>query len=238
MKNSLTRFLPIFLLVSFWLAGCGAALPAAVTVKPSPAGSRQVDFVGKVEAVNGAQWTIDGQTFEISDPARLGGNFQVGDEVRVSATVNADGSVKIERVEAFAPHSLNSAPAATAVEVTATPSPLPAAPEVSPPAILGTVSSIQGSQWVIGGQTFLMTPATVFRNTPVVGDLVKVFALPNADGTFTVTAIELAPAAATPVPGLGNSNPGSTSPGEGSSEHHGDGEGDGQDDEKEHGSDD
>jgi len=106
-----------------------------------------------------------------------------------------------------------------------------AAPGTTGEEVIGTVSAINGNQWVIGGQTFSVTNATEFKDSPVVGDLVKVHAILNSDGMFTMIEIELAPAAVTPVPNTSPSN----SPGQGSND---DDDDDNQDHNDDYGSDD
>src|SRR5690349_5877611 len=51
---------------------------------------------------------------------------------------------------------------------------------------IGTVEAINGTEWTIGGQTFLVTNATEFKNLLSVGDLAKVHVVVNADGTITI----------------------------------------------------
>ncbi len=63
---------------------------------------------------------------------------------------------------------------------------------------VGTVESKSGDQWTVSGQSFTVTSDTEIKGTIVVGTVVRVHAIVNADGTFTATEIEAAQADATP----------------------------------------
>jgi len=64
-------------------------------------------------------------------------------------------------------------------------------PEASTTAYTGTIESITGSQWVVNGQV-ITVDATVVHDGPFnVGDVIKVEVVANADGTFTVTRVEV-----------------------------------------------
>jgi hypothetical protein len=63
--------------------------------------------------------------------------------------------------------------------------------QASSVAYTGTIESINGSQWVVNGQTITVDPAVVKDGPFNVGDLVKVEVQVNADGSVTVTRIEV-----------------------------------------------
>jgi hypothetical protein len=55
----------------------------------------------------------------------------------------------------------------------------------------GAVASIAAEMWVVGDQAFAVTPDTEIQDGIVVGDVVKVHALPNPDGSLTAREIEI-----------------------------------------------
>ena len=54
----------------------------------------------------------------------------------------------------------------------------------------GTLEAINGSTWVIAGQSVTVSGATEIRDTPQIGDPVEVRALPQPDGTLLAVRIE------------------------------------------------
>ena len=97
-------FTTVVLLVAYILSACGGA--------PQPAGEPtgdqaalkvravEVAFTGVVEAMNGNEWTVNGQTLLVDPAVVRDGPFQAGDTIKVEGTVNADGSLSVSRVEA------------------------------------------------------------------------------------------------------------------------------------------
>jgi hypothetical protein len=228
MNNTHIRFIALFLLFSYLLAACGGALPARTEVKPAAGSPAQVEFAGTVDAINGDQWVVNGQTFNVGASTQVNGNFQVGDSVKVSATVNADGSVVAREVQA-SDMAANQARTQDQTQTQAqtqsqdngasTPEPDQSQTQsqnqnesqagAPSPEFVGTVEAINGDQWTIGGQVFTVTNATGFKDTFAVGDMVKVHVVVNPDGTFTAREVESAPAGSTPGwddNGNGNSN--------------------------------
>jgi hypothetical protein len=55
----------------------------------------------------------------------------------------------------------------------------------------GAVVSMAPEAWVVGDQTLAVTPDTEIQDGIVVGDIVKVHALQNPDGTLTAREIEI-----------------------------------------------
>jgi hypothetical protein len=137
-RNSRFIFIAIVMIASSLLAACGSAKPATVEVKLSGSSSMPVEFVGQVEAIQDDQWTINGQVVQVSPEVVREAKFKVGDQVQVSAMVNADGSVKAEKV---VPLDLTSASGTSespqSAEATATPVP-PAPTATAAPQETGT----------------------------------------------------------------------------------------------------
>lgn len=100
MKKYSYTLLVITALLATVLSGCGGALAAAETSTGSdkPLASL-VEFTGVIEAMDGNQWTVNGQVITV-DPATVkNGPFVVGDTVKIEAEVQTDGSVVVTRVE-------------------------------------------------------------------------------------------------------------------------------------------
>ena len=135
--NHRITFVAFVLLFSYLLAACGQALPAASAQGGSD--SQAVEFAGKVEAIKDNQWTISGEAVEVSAELAKEAKFQVGDEVKVSAVVNADGSVQAENIVALSVASASETPEPTAtLEPTAT-----IDPTVEPTATLDPTATIE-----------------------------------------------------------------------------------------------
>lgn len=191
----------IFVLGTLLLSACaGAAAPAN-----SPAGDKVqaelVVFTGVIEAINGNQWTINGQVVTVDPAVVSNGSFKVGDTVKLEGQVVQDGSVVATRLETPpAPVAIVDTPTETAsVAETPTPAPATVAGGNSPAIVFdnsgteafGSVDSITAGTVVIGGQTFTVTNTSEIKNQIQAGDFVKVrFAL-NTDGTYSIIQIEI-----------------------------------------------
>jgi len=159
-----------------------------VVVQVVPLGEKQAEnmpvrFVGTVDAIEDGTWTVNGQSVAVTDATEIQGDIQVGDIVRVKATVNSDGSLVAEEIKLVnAPHST---------------------PEHRMVSFQGTVEAQNDGQWVVDGKTVNITEDTRLHGEAQVGDLVMVVAEPQEDGTFTarvVTVIAQGQPTMTPMP--------------------------------------
>jgi Domain of unknown function (DUF5666) len=57
--------------------------------------------------------------------------------------------------------------------------------------ITGAIESINGTQWMVNGQTFTVDPAVVRDGPYHVGDVIKVEGTVQSDGTVVVTRVEI-----------------------------------------------
>lgn len=94
-----SRFLFVVVaLVAILVSACGGTAAETSAGGDKPRASL-VEFTGVIEAIDGNQWTINGQVITV-DPAVLrDGPFTIGDTVKVEAEVQVDGSVVVTRVE-------------------------------------------------------------------------------------------------------------------------------------------
>ena len=101
MKKQSQFLMILAALFAMILSACGGT---AATETETSAGSNKplaslVEFTGVIDAINGNQWTIDGQVITIDPSVLRDGPFEVGDTVKVEAEVQADGTVVVTRVE-------------------------------------------------------------------------------------------------------------------------------------------
>jgi hypothetical protein len=176
------------------LSACGAAASSESSVGAVKGNASPVEFTGVIEAINGDQWTVNGQVITVDPAVVKDGPFQVGDKVKVEADVQADGSVVITRVET------PEAPVANSTDDSLLTPEASATPDASAPGIVfdnsgneafGTVDSFDGTTIVIGGQTFTVANGAEIKDTIVAGSYVKVEFVQNADGTVSIREIKL-----------------------------------------------
>jgi hypothetical protein len=110
-KKSL--FVTAVLLAAYVLSACGnAPMPSSTAPGAAKVDASIVAYVGAIEGMDGNQWIVGGQTLAV-DPAMVrDGPFQVGDVVKVEATVNPDGSLTVSRIEAPSADDLTTLPPA------------------------------------------------------------------------------------------------------------------------------
>jgi Domain of unknown function (DUF5666) len=189
--NKSTRFIlfGILTLAAVFMAACNAALPAGAEGKLSADGqSALVEFTGVVDSIAADQWVVSGQALLITPQTVIDGSIGIGNNVKVYATVTADGAVTADKIE------LPIADSSTAV-----PQSTPGSFDDNGDEFTGIVEVINGESWQVSGQIFGFTSQTEVKDNIVVGDMVKVHYLKNADGSMTATEIELA-LEATPDP--------------------------------------
>jgi len=189
--NKLTRFilLGVLTLAAVFMAACNSALPAGAEAKLSADGkSAQVEFTGMVDSIAADRWVVSGQALLITPQTVIDGSIGVGNNVKVYATVTADGAVTADKIELPITESSTAVPQST-----------PGSFDESGDEFTGIVEAINGDSWQVSGQTFGFTSQTEVKDNIVVGDMVKVHYLKNADGSMTATEIELAKEA-TPDP--------------------------------------
>ena len=87
-----------FVEVKFHDDGTGASIADRIEIEDDANGA-EVEFVGIVEAIGGAAWTISGQVVGVDSTTQIEGSPQVGSTVEVHATRAADGSVLAGRIQ-------------------------------------------------------------------------------------------------------------------------------------------
>lgn len=101
MKKQSQYLLILAVLFAMMLSACGGT--AAVEAETS-AGSNKplpslVQFTGVIDAIDGDQWTVNGQVITVDPAVVRDGTFKIGDTVKVEGEVQADGTLTVTRVE-------------------------------------------------------------------------------------------------------------------------------------------
>ena len=168
-----------------------AAAPAATASAPEQAAQNddsaasttapEVQFFGTIDAMSASAWVIDGQTVAVAADTQLKDAVAVGDSVKVTARVLADGS--LEAREARLADDTLGAPGAQ-IE------------------FAGTVEAMGPGEWTVAGKTVAIVAQTEIKDTIQAGDFVRVHALVAADRSLTAREIELADGTKPEVPGV------------------------------------
>lgn len=89
--------------------------------------TNRFSLTGKVEAIGDSEWTINGQTVDITDTTKIDEDIQVGDLVRVEGVIEVGGSLQASSIE------------------------LVENEEGMPFKFIGIIQKIDGSLWTISG---------------------------------------------------------------------------------------
>jgi len=83
------------------ISACGGAktLKQSAGIGGGKPQASLVEFTGVIEAINGDQWTVNGQNITITPTLLQGGNFSVGDSIKGKGEIQADGSLAATEVE-------------------------------------------------------------------------------------------------------------------------------------------
>lgn len=143
-------------------------------------GQSFLEFYGVVESIAPNIWVVSGRTFSIANTTEIKGNIRVGANAKVEYLTNADGS--------FTARQITLAEALQAGNTFTLQIQNQIRQEFE---LFGVVDAIAATEWVVAGQTFIVTPQTQIKNTIVVGDFVKVHLYTEND-MLTAHEIELA----------------------------------------------
>ena len=105
MKKSLRFVFSVLLLGAFLLSACSGATPQQYVSSQGSAASQgtEAGFIGTVESMDDAQWTISGQLVSVDGSTTIDPSVQVGDIVKVEAAVSQDGVVLALKIELSGP---------------------------------------------------------------------------------------------------------------------------------------
>ncbi len=208
--NKSHRFLiSVLLLGAYLLSACSGTAPLSAPQQDdgsSASQSVEVVFTGSVEAMGASQWTISGQVVGV-EGASIDANIQVGDIVKVEASVAADGSIFALRIEAARPAIVDgnanddmngntnddmngnanddmNGNANEDMNGNANESP------DDEQEIYGVVEALASDSITVSGVTYMFASFTEFKTIVSVGDQVKLHVVVASDGTLVVREIE------------------------------------------------
>lgn len=168
-----------FILISFWLIGayllsaCGGTLSRSSALEVAPkALAKEVVFTGIVEAINGNQWVVSGQTVTVDPEIAMASNVTIGAFVKAEGIVSSDSTVVALKIESFV------APADHAND------------DDDADKVFGMVEALTADSVTIGGVMYQITSFTKFEDAVAVGDQVEIEIAVNVDGTFSALEIE------------------------------------------------
>ena len=127
------------------------------------------EFHGLVEAMAASMWTVSGEQVQVTVDTLIDADIAAGALVEVKGKV-VGGLMVADSIELK-----ESMPGAVGTEVE----------------IFGTIESITGTVYVVGGKTVNTDASTEITGVLAVGSFVKIHAALNADGTFQAREIEL-----------------------------------------------
>lgn len=141
----------------------------------------KVEFFGMIDSITDSVYVINGFTVHTDEMTEIKGELAVGDLVKVEGWLNADGTYLAHEIKpAFAP--------------TGRPEDKPEGDddhEEDEVKMFGTLESMSGTLWVVAGTSFLVDDATKIEGNPEIGDMVKVEAYIQSDGTYLAKEIEV-----------------------------------------------
>jgi len=167
-------------LAALALTACAGSSPLADSLGVIDAEASELEFTAPVDGMGPDSWSIGGLAVEVSAATEIGGEPQVGDLVRVQATLGQSG---------LTAHSIESVASAKLSDTLETPQPTEDEAEFT-----GPVVSISADSWAVGDTTFAVTSDTEIHEAILVGDMVKVHASVNPDQSLTAREIDLAEA--------------------------------------------
>lgn len=217
MHKSYRFLISALFLGAYLLSACTGVVPQQDDSPSSPSSSQSAEavFTGTVESMDGTQWLISGQLISVDDFTSVDSNIQVGDTVKVEASVSADGSVVALKIETSGPDDVNANDNAGNDNGTNANDDNTNANDngndnsnansndtmgVGQEAF-GVVEALTADAITIDGVTYSFADFTEFKNVIAVGDQVKIHVIVNADGTFTIREIEQSTGA-----GIGDDN--------------------------------
>jgi len=93
----------VIMLVAYLLSACGGLPQQADQSSGEQAAIKvravEVAYTGVIDAINGSEWTVNGQLLTVDPAVVQDGPFQVGDTVKIEGEVNLDGSIIVLGVE-------------------------------------------------------------------------------------------------------------------------------------------
>lgn len=145
----------------------------------STPGGTKVEFFGTIDSISGSDYVIAGKTVHTDMTTEIKGMLAVGDLVKVEGMLSTDGTIMAREIklvtgEAKEPQDDDMDDDHDDEEFK----------------FSGVVESISDTLWVIGGMSFVVDSSTKIEGSPQVGDMVKVEAYQQGDGSYLAHEIE------------------------------------------------
>jgi len=219
MQKKLYAVGSLLMLGAYLLSACSGTIPQPTDSVGIPnVQTNDVVFTGVVEAIGDSQWTISGQPVSVEVSTAVDPNIQVGDIVKVEASVGQDGVVVAAKVEASGANDENANSNSSNDNASSTNDNTANSNDGQVDnnsnsandngnngnlagEIVGVVETITIDSITINGISYGLASFTEFNDVIAVGDQVKIHVISNADGTFTIREIEKSIG-----PGADNSN--------------------------------
>jgi primosomal replication protein N len=147
------------------------ALSLGASTVPEPE-KEAFEFFGTIEDMGADAWTVSGQVVAVNAETEIKDTFAVGDEVKVHALVEADGSltaIEIGPAVGLQRDDFHEGE----IEFTA------------------QVEEIGTEAWLIGGRSVALDASTQIEAGILVGDMVEVHAFLSPEGALTASRIKL-----------------------------------------------
>ncbi|MHB8818272.1 MAG: DUF5666 domain-containing protein, partial [Bellilinea sp.] len=144
----------------------------------SAPGGTKIEFFGTIDSITGSVLVISGKTVNTDATTEIKGMLAVGDLVKVEGLLNADGTYLAHEIKLAVDPSKESEDDKDD-------------DDDEEFKFTGQVESISDTLWVIGGMSFIIDTSTKIEGSPVVGDVVKIEAFVQNDGTYLAHEIEL-----------------------------------------------
>jgi hypothetical protein len=129
--------------------------------------TKHVKFTGVVKAMGPVTWTVGSRAVTIDTHTRIDSGIQVSDSVKVIARRQTDGSLLALTIKLVKHH-------------------------VERVKFSGAIEAMTVTAWTIGGRSVSIDAHTQITGSFKVGDVVKVQAIRQPDGSLLATRIELA----------------------------------------------
>jgi hypothetical protein len=133
---------------------------------------RYFQYAGEVEQIEQDFWTISGTQLDLSPNVQLDPGLHVHDQALALVQSNDDGKL-------------------TALAITGVPDDIQFSSQDMEIILEGWVENISDANWLVAGRNVRIDPQTLIAANVVVGDMVRVYALANWDGSLTANRIEL-----------------------------------------------
>jgi hypothetical protein len=146
-------------------------------------GEVEFKLYGIVETMGSSAWAISGNSISVDSSTSIEAGLAIGSIVEVEGRV-VSGSLLASEIKSE--DSLGSGTAvASTPEVSST-----SQPSGSEVEFTASLVSINGSTWLVGERSVVVTASTEIKDNPQVGSLVKVHATLQADGNYLAREIE------------------------------------------------